>query len=94
MSGKTEPEDSLKSVIASLSCRTDDVVGKDNTNGGVTSTSPCPSVEYSSEKSSRSKKWDGSGASPLVCYALRLQPGDELKSSLADFASSHGIQVR
>lgn len=94
MSGITEPEESLKSVVASLSCRPDDVVGKGNTSGAVTSTSPCSSVHYSTERSGRSRKWDNSGASPLVCYALRLQPGDEMKSSLVDFASSHGIQVR
>ena len=33
-------------------------------------------------------------ASPMMCYALRLRPGEELKGALADFASDRGIRVR
>lgn len=33
------------------------------------------------------------GASPMLCYALRLRPGEELKSALAQFASDRGIRV-
>lgn len=34
------------------------------------------------------------GASPMVCYALRLRPGEELKGALTDFVSDRGIRVR
>lgn len=30
----------------------------------------------------------------MSCYAIRLQPGQELKSALADFTSTHKIRVR
>ncbi|CAM9155941.1 unnamed protein product, partial [Laminaria digitata] len=35
----------------------------------------------------------GKEASPMVCYALRLRPGEELKGALADFASDRGIRA-
>lgn len=33
-------------------------------------------------------------ASPMLCYALRLRPGQELKGALAEFTSDKGIRVR
>ena len=36
----------------------------------------------------------GKEASPMMCYALRLRPGEELKGALAEFASNRGIRVR
>ena len=30
----------------------------------------------------------------MVCYALRLRPGEELKGALTDFVSDKGIRVR
>lgn len=36
---------------------------------------------------------DAGGATPMLCYAVRLTPGEELKGALAAFVSDRGIRV-
>lgn len=52
----------------------------------------------SSSKSRPNLRNDGGGdamrASPMSCYAVRLRPGEELKSALAVFTWKMGLRVR
>ena len=86
-------ESESRSMLISAPCA-EDIVGIDtatSTTTGIASGSQSPPP---SEAKRRSSKWDDSGPSPLVCYALRLWPGEELKGALAEFATNRAIRVR
>ncbi|CAN0000987.1 unnamed protein product [Discosporangium mesarthrocarpum] len=41
----------------------------------------------------QNRRRDAVAPSPLVCHALRLEPGEEIKSALLEFATERGIKV-
>eukprot|EP00904_Undaria_pinnatifida_P004572 jgi/Undpi1/14115/HiC_scaffold_9.g03766.m1 len=61
-----------------------DTEGSDGVSASATE---CTGSNSSSSSISRQ------GASPMVCYALRLRPGEELKGALTDFVSDKGIRA-
>lgn len=66
----------------------------ENTQGGGASIGNTSGVNPgSSFGSSSGGRFGTAVVSPMMCYALRLRPGDELKGALAEFASERGIQV-